>query len=174
MPKTQTNVSQTGNIVNAVTQTVPSVPASSATVSTPMNSADVRAMILDKYAQTIASMKTYFSATYPDYPSLATYIQSLEQGKCSGMNVGMGEFQIMACVQANDPKYSEYTTDTGAIYQYINNTFSTLTVNFCDLNQSILVESDRVYCHGVFDFNRSTNSNALETSQKVHQDLQPW
>ena len=147
--KTENNNSSTNTAQNNKTP-------SPTTVKT-TDSVDVRIMILAKYNQTIADMKIYFSATYPDYLSLA-------------LKYPANYFCGTSC----ESDFIKFQKEQGNILQYMHSTFDPLVISFCDLNHSIQKEEDRAYCHGYFDFTRNTNPIAPTTLQRVMQDLKEW
>lgn len=116
-----------------------------------------RAMILDKYTQTISEMKSYLSVTYPDFPSLSQKYKSIYSVCLSGYGT--------PDQRCSNPEFGKYITQLSEMNTYIHKKFTELDTNFCDFNKSILTEDDRNYCHVIF------NENSTQTRQKIKADL---
>ena len=151
------NLKTENNSSGAIKETTQNTKTIYPTTVKSMDSADVRAMILTKYNQTIADMKVYFSATYPDYQSLAQKYPA-----------------NYFCGTSCESDFIKFQKEQGDISKYIHSTFDSLVTNFCDLNHSIQKEEDRAYCHGYFDFTRDTNPIAPTTLQRAMSDLGEW
>lgn len=137
--RVRTTVQETDTEDNAIAPAKTITATTRVTTSPAMDSADVRAMILNEYDQYVSGMKTYMSSTYPTWSTVSE------------------EFHSKLSAVGNNPSYYLTTsneTGYGVLSTQINTDISAKIskkiTDFCDLNHSITKEADRAYCHTVF------------------------